>query len=78
MPCVSADGKPTPTARQLLTALLAGNRTPEAIAAAVGLPLFRVRSSMRELGEAGWVRQEPSGTFEVSEQGREILGTTPG
>jgi predicted transcriptional regulator len=77
MPCISADGKPTPTAKQVLTSLQGGKHALEDIALAVGLPLFRIRSSMRELVAAGWVRPQADGTYELSEKGLEILGNPP-
>lgn len=75
MPCTTADGKPTPTARQVLASLQGGGLAVDAIASAAGLPLFRVRSSMRELLSAGWVREAAEGRYELSDPGRDILKT---
>lgn len=54
MACVNADGTLTATARALLQSLEAPLSAAE-IAAKLGLPLFRVRSSLREMAEAGLV-----------------------
>ena len=54
MACVNADGTITPTAKALLKSLETP-RSAEEIAETLGFPLFRVRSSLRELVGAGWV-----------------------
>jgi hypothetical protein len=69
MPCVNPDGSLTESARKILDVLNAPF-SPEEIAARTGLPLFRVRSAMREMLEAGvvvsadgsYARPEPSST----------------
>jgi len=57
MPCVSADGKPTKSGIATLSALKNGASTPEAVAETTGNALFRVRSGLRELVNAGFVKQ---------------------
>lgn len=54
MACVNPDGTVTPSAISILTALRSAD-TAEAIAPLAGLPLFRVRSALRELVAAGLV-----------------------
>ena len=54
MACVNADGTITPTAKALLKSLETP-RSAEEIAETLGFPLFRVRSSLRELAAAGWI-----------------------
>jgi DNA-binding IclR family transcriptional regulator len=68
MACVNADGTITATAKALLTSL-ESPLGPEAIAAKIGAPLFRVRSSLRELQAAGFV-SESGGLFRTTDQGR--------
>ena len=68
MACVNADGTITPTARALLQSL-ESPLGPEEIAAKIGAPLFRVRSSLRELQAAGFV-SESGGSFRATDQGR--------
>ena len=68
MACVNADGTITPTAKALLQSL-ESPLGPEAIAAKIGVPLFRVRSSLRELQAAGFV-VESGGLFRTTDEGR--------
>jgi predicted transcriptional regulator len=56
MPCVKPDGSLEPMAQAILRAL----RTPqtvEGVCDALRLPLYRVRSTVRELVEAGLVAE---------------------
>lgn len=68
MPCVTADGKPTPTAKLVLESLRARALTPEELAEATHLPLFRIRSSLREIVQAGWV-QENQERYQATQEG---------
>jgi predicted transcriptional regulator len=68
MACVNADGTITPTAKALLQNL-ESPLGPDAIAAKIGVPLFRVRSSLRELAAAGFV-VESDGLFRATDKGR--------
>ena len=72
MACISPDGKPTESGSKMLRALKAGLGTPEEIAKDVSLPLFRVRSGLRELAEAGLAKTKGDG-YEMSEQGAKLL-----
>ena len=54
MACVNPDGTMTPSAISILTALRSADAA-ELIAPATGLPIFRVRSALRELVAAGLV-----------------------
>ena len=55
MPCVSSDGKPTSSGMALLKSLQNEALSVEEIAKTTGQPLFRVRSGLRELKNAGFV-----------------------
>lgn len=57
MPCVSSDGKPTTSGIAVLKSLKEGTLSPEEIASKTGQPLFRVRSGLRELKNAGFVEE---------------------
>ncbi|MFW6056272.1 MAG: hypothetical protein ACOC9B_03055 [Chloroflexota bacterium] len=72
MPCVSPDGKPTDSGMNMLGAVRDGNQTPEDMAAATGMPMYRVRSGVRELLEAGLLVQSDE-AVSLSEQGRSLL-----
>ncbi len=72
MVCISPDGKPTESGTKMLRALESGLGTPEEIANSVGLPLFRVRSGLRELTQAGLANQKDN-KYELSSKGAELL-----
>lgn len=72
MACISPDGKPTKSGTKMLRALQVGLGTPEEIARDTGLPLFRVRSGLRELTQAGLANQKED-RYEVSEKGAELM-----
>jgi DNA-binding IclR family transcriptional regulator len=57
MPCVSADGKPTKSGIEMLSALKGGASTTDALSGATGMPMFRIRSGLRQLISAGFVKQ---------------------
>jgi DNA-binding IclR family transcriptional regulator len=57
MGCVNSDGSITSSAKQMLS-LLAQAMTAEEAALQSGQPLFKVRSSLREMVEAGLVKLE--------------------
>ena len=72
MACISPDGKPTESGSKMLRALQAGSGSPEEIANKAGLPLFRVRSGLRELAEAGLAKQR-NDRYELSEEGAKLI-----
>ena len=72
MACISPDGKPTESGTKMLRALQAGLGSPEEIARDTGLPLFRVRSGLRELTQAGLAKQRDD-RYELSEKGAELV-----
>ena len=53
MSCVTPEGRPTELGRKILNALKQDRRSPEEIAKEAGLPLFRVRSGLRDMVGAG-------------------------
>jgi predicted transcriptional regulator len=57
MPCVSPDGKPTTSGMAVMKSLKDGALTPEEIAGKTDQPLFRVRSGLRELKNAGLIEE---------------------
>jgi DNA-binding IclR family transcriptional regulator len=63
MACISPDGKLSESGRRILAAL-ERESTPEGVAQATALPLFRVRGALRELVAAGLVKEE-GGRFSV-------------
>ncbi len=69
MACINPDGTLAPSAQSILNALSSGPAKVETLAQQAGLPLFRVRSSMRELVQAGLVTEAPQG-YILTEHGR--------
>ena len=76
MACISPDGKPTESGAKMLRALKSGLGSPEEIAKGSGLPLFRVRSGLRELTQAGLATQKDD-KYELSPKGIELVDTLP-
>ena len=72
MACISPDGKPTESGTKMLRALQAELGSPEEIAKGSGLPLFRVRSGLRELTQAGLAKQRDD-RYELSEEGAKLI-----
>ena len=72
MPCVSPDGKPTSSGIALLLSLKNGALSPKEIASKTGQPLFRVRSGLRELKNAGFV-EETEDKYRLSENGKTLV-----
>ncbi len=68
MPCVSVDGTPTPSGLSVLAAIRSGKTTPEEIAGAADMSLYRVRSGLRQLAQAGYVA-ESNGLFSLTSPG---------
>jgi predicted transcriptional regulator len=56
----------------MLRALQAGLGSPEEIAKDTGLPLFRVRSGLRELTQAGLANQKED-EYTLSEKGAGLI-----
>jgi predicted transcriptional regulator len=72
MACISPDGKPTESGSKMLRALQAGLKSPEEISKNTGLPLFRVRSGLRELAQAGLADQKED-SYKLSETGAKLI-----
>ena len=72
MACISPDGKPTESGAKMLRALKLGLGSPEKVAQSTSLPLFRVRSGLRELTQAGLVDQKDD-KYEITEKGEELV-----
>jgi DNA-binding IclR family transcriptional regulator len=72
MPCVSADGKPTKSGFATLSALKSGASTAKTVAESTGQPLFKVRSGLRELVKAGFVKQIDK-NFQLTTEGIELI-----
>ena len=76
MACISPDGKPTESGSKMLRALSSGVGAPEGIAQNTGLPLFRVRSGLREFTQAGLANLKDD-KYELSAKGVDLVATLP-
>jgi predicted transcriptional regulator len=68
MPCVKPDGTLEPMAQAIVRAL-GTPRTIDGVCEHLRLPLYRVRSTMRELVEAGLVA-ESDGVYRLTDSGQ--------
>jgi predicted transcriptional regulator len=68
MPCVKPDGTLEPMAQAIVRVLITP-RTIEGVCEHLRLPLYRVRSTMRELVEAGLV-VERDGRYGLTDKGQ--------
>lgn len=79
MPCLNPDGTLTRVARDLLTALEPAPVSAPVLASATGLPLWRVRASLRELaGQELVAASDPLSPGDdaphvLTETGRQVL-----
>lgn len=73
MACINADGSLTPIAKKVLTALQSPGTAIE-ISERSGVPLYRVRSSFRELTQLG-AMQVANDTYQISDYGRQLLAS---
>jgi predicted transcriptional regulator len=69
MACVNPDGTLTESAKALL-AILDDPKTPEEISKQLEQPLFKIRSSLREMTSAGLVKEEGA-KYIITEKGKE-------
>lgn len=72
MACVKADGTLTASAKELLTLIQHEAMTAEDIAGTLGLPLFKVRSSLRDMKSMGFVKQTDE-TYIMEERAGKLL-----
>jgi predicted transcriptional regulator len=56
----------------MLRALQAGSKSPEEVALETGLPLFKVRSGLRETAEAGLTDQKED-RYKLTEKGAKLI-----
>lgn len=75
MPCVKPDGTLEPMAQAIVRAL-STSRTAEGVCEHLRLPLYRVRSTLRELLEAGLVA-ERDGVYDLTDSGRRRVEQMP-
>lgn len=72
MACVNDKGNLTESAKKLLTSIKDDSLSPEEISNQVGLPLFKVRSSLRDMKSMGFVIEENK-TFKMNPKAEKLL-----
>jgi predicted transcriptional regulator len=76
MACISPDGKPTESGAKMLRALKTGAKSAEEVSQQAQLPLFRVRSGLRDIEQAGLA--SPKGDkYELTAKGNELADSLP-
>ncbi|MDA3129289.1 replication/maintenance protein RepL [Aliibacillus thermotolerans] len=73
MACVDDKGQLTASARKLLETIENNALTPEEIAKEAALPLFKVRSSMRDMKSMGFVTEEENGAYQMNPEASKLL-----
>ncbi len=73
MACVGSDGRPTENGVKMLRAIAAGPKSAEVVAEETDLPLFRVRSGLRELEAAG-LASSVGEAYKLTENGEGFIG----
>lgn len=72
MPCINPDGKVSETAKKILVSIGHGQNTPEQIAGDTAMPLWWVRSRLRELTQTELVTLN-EGKYMINEKGKKLL-----
>lgn len=72
MACIGSDGKPTVSGIKVLRVLDSGANNPEDIAHGSGLPLFRVRSGLRQMVDVGLVSKN-SDMYTITMNGKSLI-----
>jgi helix-turn-helix protein len=73
MACINSDGTLTVVARQMLAALATVDDAEE-IRLVTGLPMYRVRSGLREMIESGLVEIVDEKRHVLTARGRQMIG----
>ena len=72
MACVNSNGELTQTAKDLLNSIVDEAQTPQDISKNVGQPIFKVRSSLRDMKSMGFVIEE-DGKYKMNPKAKKVL-----
>ncbi|RKQ34602.1 hypothetical protein [Oceanobacillus halophilus] len=72
MACVNAQGELSNSAKKLLHAIESDALTPQEISKQMGAPLFKVRSSLREMEDLEFVTVKDE-RYKISSKAKELL-----
>jgi predicted transcriptional regulator len=75
MPCIDSSGQLSDTGKKILSAL-ANHASLEMLAQQTGLPLYQIRSAVREIMRAGLI-EEKNGTYVTTAAGRALVEAPP-
>ncbi|WP_280768861.1 hypothetical protein [Salipaludibacillus daqingensis] len=73
MACVNGDGTLTQSAKSVLSSLDNKPMSAEQLSQLISVPLFKVRSSLRDMKSMGLVKMTNDEHYEVTEGGRKLL-----
>lgn len=73
MGCINPDGTLTDTARKVLASIKDTALNEKGIAQATGLPMFKVRASIRDMYGVGFLYETDKKQFEISPVGTKVL-----
>ena len=72
MACISTDGTLTESGLKMFRAMSSGPVSPEEVAQNTGLPMYWVRSGLRDLVPAGFIIQKGD-KYQLTEKGAALL-----
>lgn len=72
MPCIDDSGRLSESGEKLIKSLLSEDLDAKEISSRIGVPIFKVRSSIRELIEAGLIA-EAGEKYRIMEKGKEMI-----
>lgn len=72
MACVNDKGQLTESAKKILNAVSGDPVTPQEISKKIDMPLFKVRSSLREMLEIEFISEE-NGKYQITQKAIEAL-----
>jgi predicted transcriptional regulator len=75
MPCINSSGELSESGRGILAALI-NPMTLEKVAEHTRQPLYRIRSGVREMIQAGLI-EEKNGTYSATAAGRALVEAPP-
>lgn len=73
MACVNGDGKLTQSAKELLNALDGEYKTAKDLTNEVDMPVFQIRSSLRDAKSMGFVSADENEAYTLTDGGRKMI-----
>lgn len=73
MPCIDGNGKLTSSAKKLLNSIAVTAKTENEISKEIGLPLFKIRSSLREMGSLELVATTKESAYILTPKAKRLI-----